>query len=133
MKKLKFLFVLAVLVLCLVAVVACDNKNPIEKAYEELKESSSAVDVMKCVKIGDDGTYVSIDTNPYDIDDYFNKDYLEMIETFNDLLELPDYVYEQMLQTTAADGMQTENFGKITVKWKYHPDNGLEVTYRYEK
>lgn len=133
MKKLKILFVLTILVLCIVAVVACDSKNPIEKAYKELKESSSAVDVMKCVKKGDDGTYVSIDTNPYDIDDYFNEDYLAMIEMFNELLELPDYVYEQMIQTTAADGIQTENFDKITVKWKYHPDNGLEVTYIYKK
>ena len=37
----------------------------------------------------------------------------------------------QLLHTSSADGVRSETVGKITVVWKYHPDKGLEATYKY--
>ena len=133
MKKFNFIFVLIILVLCLSVFIGCKDSNPLEDAYYELKEYVDYGDILSCLTKGDDFSYVSIDTNPYDREDYYNVDYLEIIEKYNELLDLPDYLYEDMLHTSALDGAQTESFDNITVRWKYHPDNGLEVTYKYSK
>ena len=81
---------------------------------------------------GSDGSYLSIDTNPYDWDDdglaYVEAYYA--IEDINNALGLPSSLMNDMGETTGADGKQTETFGDITVSWKYHPDKGLEVTYK---
>ena len=133
MKKFNFIFVLIILVLCLSVFIGCKDSNPLEEAFYELPEYADNVDIVSCLTKGDDFSYVSIDTNPYDREDYYNVDYLEIIEKYNELLDLPDYLYEDMLHTSALDGAQTESFDNITVRWKYHPDNGLEVTYKYSK
>ena len=76
-----------------------------------------------------DGSYLSIDTNPNDIDDYFNSSAWSAILSVNNYLGLPASVEEQMRQTRALDGRQTVNHGNYTVTWTYHPDDGLEVMY----
>lgn len=133
MKKFNFIFVLIILVLCLSVFIGCKDSNPLEDAFYELPEYVDNRDIVSCLTKGDDFSYVSIDTNPYDREDYTNVDYFEIVEKYNELLGLPDYLYEDMLHTSAIDGAQTESFDNITVRWKYHPDNGLEVTYKYSK
>ena len=80
--------------------------------------------------VASDGSYLSIDTNPSDIDDY--TDYAAYLSLYliNDELGLPDSLMEDMGHTSSIDGKQTEEFENVTVTWKYHPDNGLEVTYK---
>lgn len=81
---------------------------------------------------GSDGSYLSIDTNPYDWDDdglAYPEAYYA-IENVNNALGLPSSLLNEMGETTGADGKQSETFGDITVTWKYHPDKGLEVTYK---
>ena len=84
--------------------------------------------------IASDGTYLIIDTNPYDWEDdgaaYMDAYYA--IETINQELGLPSYLFEDMGTTTSLDGKQTETFEDqgIIVSWRYHPDRGLEVTYK---
>lgn len=77
-----------------------------------------------------DGSYLSIDTNPYDIDDYTDYDAYLSLYLINDELGLPDSLMEDMGHTSSLDGKQTEKFENVTVTWKYHPDIGLEVTYK---
>ena len=84
--------------------------------------------------VGSDGSYLSIDTNPYDYDDdglAYPAAYTAVKEV-NKALGLPDSLISDMGSTTGADGKQTETFKEkgITVSWKYHPDKGLEVTYK---
>ena len=76
-----------------------------------------------------DGSYLSIDTNPNDIDDYFNSSAWSAIQSVNTYLGLPASVEEQMRHTRALDGRQTITHGNYTVTWTYHPDDGLEVMY----
>lgn len=35
-----------------------------------------------------------------------------------------------MGHTSSADGKQTEDYDDVTVSWKYHPDYGMEVTFK---
>ncbi|MBR2685799.1 MAG: zinc ribbon domain-containing protein [Erysipelotrichaceae bacterium] len=90
------------------------------------------------VKIGKDGNWIKIDTNPNDEDSddrnetesmmyYFSC--TALIEYINEKLGFSDEVMESMNSTTANMGQQSAESKKATVKWSYHPDNGLEVTY----
>lgn len=84
-------------------------------------------------KVGADGSYLSIDTNPDDLEGYSNDAAVRAIIYVNNALELPDYLLDDMSKTTALMGRQTETFKRITVSWSYHPDRGLEVTYKKTK
>lgn len=55
------------------------------------------------------------------------------IKLMNELLVLPDWVYEEMMATKAIDGRQKETFDNVTVTWSYSPNQGLEVVYRLNK
>ena len=82
--------------------------------------------------LGSDYSYLSADTNTYDSDDYTNYSVLSAIEDMNEKMGLPDSLYNDMLQTTWSMGKQEETFENVGVKvtWTYHPDKGLEVTYK---
>lgn len=67
---------------------------------------------------------------PYDIDDYTESGSIQAIISVNTALGLPDYVLDDMSSTTAMMGRQTAAFDDVTVSWSYHPDRGLEVTYK---
>lgn len=79
-----------------------------------------------------DGDCIEIDTNPNNINDFMYTDAYYAVEKINKELGLPDYVWDDMEKTRGLDGKQTERFEDIgvTVSWRYHPDTGLEVTYR---
>ena len=85
--------------------------------------------------LGSDRSYLSIDTNPYNYDDGDYR-YISVannaIEKINKALNLPDSLYEDMNQTSWSMGKQEETFENVGVKvtWTYHPDKGLEVTYK---
>ena len=84
--------------------------------------------------IGSDGSYLYIDTNPNDESDnaLAYPEAVEAIENINKELNLPESILNDMGQTTFLDGMQTQLFEKqkVSVSWRYHPDKGLEVTYK---
>lgn len=83
----------------------------------------------KYAKVATDGSYLSIDTNPYDIDDSFDYDAYTAITKINEAVELPESVLNKMEQTRSLDGMQTYTGKEVEVSWSYHPNNGLEVIY----
>ncbi|MBQ8429602.1 MAG: Ig domain-containing protein [Clostridia bacterium] len=82
--------------------------------------------------LGSDGSYLSADTNVFDLDDYSASSILYEIKDMNKKIGLPDSLYNDMIQTTWSMGKQQETFENIGVKvsWTYHPDKGLEVTYK---
>lgn len=82
--------------------------------------------------LGSDGSYLSADTNVYDLDDYSNTSILYEIKDMNESLGLPDSLWNDMLQTTWSMGKQQETFENIGIKvsWTYHPNKGMEVTYK---
>lgn len=82
--------------------------------------------------LGSDNSYLSADTNVLDLDDYTSTSILYEIENMNEKLGLPASLYNDMLQTTWSMGKQQETYTNLglTVTWTYHPDKGLEVTYK---
>lgn len=123
--------VIGIIVLIVVVKVASGsgNKDKINfnKIYTDYCNSTWA-------SVGSDGSYLSIDTNPYDKDDdgiAYPSAYTA-IKNVNNELGLPDSLIEDMGHTTGADGKQSQTFEEIgiTVSWRYHPDKGLEVTYK---
>lgn len=90
--------------------------------YKEFCKSSFS-------NIASDGSYLSIDTNPYDIDDYSDSEAILAILSVNEALEFPESVINKMSSTRALDGMQTYTGNGIEVSWTYHPDRGLEIMY----
>lgn len=130
MKKAKTIvaIIMSVLLSVLLIVLTSCGKNILKKAYEEIiTEYPSAV---LCFEISDDGSFISVDTNPYDIDDYSVSGAFSAIPAFHEKLGLSDYIWEEMLHTSALDGRQTDGNGKIEVSRKYHPDSGLEAIYK---
>lgn len=92
--------------------------------------------------IASDGSYMKIDTNPYneDSDDLTWSDYEnyvipanDMIEQINKDLGFSDALMEKMNSTTWSQGQQTDSNEKYKVTWTYHPDKGLEVMYELNK
>lgn len=82
--------------------------------------------------IASDGSYMKIDTNPYDVDDYTIYEAYLKIKQINKDLGFSAVVTDDMASTRAVDGRQSAESQKATVTWRYHPDNGLEVTYSWK-
>lgn len=109
----------------------------IPSKFERVK--SEAVQIAGMVS--GSGDYFMIDTYP---DSYKNmdevlasillpqaqEDALEAIRYVNKELGFDGSVYSLMMKTTALMGRQTEENNKYKISWTYHPDEGLEVTYR---
>lgn len=131
-KKKKNLLIICVVVLAflLVAVViGCGQKKNFVDMYGDLAENSWCT-------IASDGSYMMLDTNPYDYDDddfiYYYSDYfaaIEAIERINIELGFTEALMKKMDNTTWAQGLRTESNKNYTVSWTYHPDKGLEVIY----
>lgn len=97
-------------------------KPNLKKIFDQYCDDSFAT-------LATDGSFLEIDTNPYDIDDYFDMDAYTAIENVNEALGLPESVLSKMNATRALDGRQSHTGDGIEVSWSYHPDNGLEVLY----
>ena len=106
----------------------------VEKAGPDLKGLYSFYCESKWADYGLDGSYLSIDTNPDDRDDdgLAYPDAYYAIEKINNALGLPSSLINDMAKTSASQGKQSETFDSVgvTVSWTYHPDKGLEVTYK---
>lgn len=83
-------------------------------------------------KVASDGSYLNIDTNPYDFDDYWISEAAAAIQLINEAIGLPSSLYNDMLHTTWSMGKQQETYEKVGIKvsWTYHPNKGCEVTYK---
>ena len=80
-------------------------------------------------EVASDGSYLSVDTNPSDEDDYIDYEAYLAITSINDALELPESVLNKMNQTRSMDGMQSYSTDELEITWTYHPNKGLEVNY----
>lgn len=99
------------------------------KALYEMIDS----DVKYGWSVGSDGSYLSADTNVYNLDDYGNADIWASIKEMNKTLGLPASLTEEMNQTSWSMGRQNRKFSNIGIEvvWTYHPDKGVEVTYKF--
>jgi len=79
--------------------------------------------------LASDDSYISIDTNPSDIEEFNYSTAFSAIEDVNRALGFSEAVLEAMYHTSSSDGKQSEEGDGIKAQWKYHPDKGLEIMY----
>lgn len=118
------------LITVVVTMVGCKGSG--NKKGPDLKAMYNKYCKATWADYGSDGSYLYIDTNPDDVDDegLAYPDAYYAIEDINKALGMPESLVKDMGRTTSKDGKQTETYGYVTVSWKYHPDTGLEVTYK---
>lgn len=141
-KSKKKLFILggigAAVVIIAVVVAVVLRGSVFERIRDELlDEYPSIISNVKC----EDGKSLIIDTNPYDkeYDEmtttqqdtfYLNQIYSELaIEFVNEKLGFSSSLYNKMEETSAMMGRQSEENGKYSVSWTFHPSRGLKVIY----
>lgn len=123
-----------------------ENKTPIEtylfdlnKGTPELPNFETFINFDEHAKhyctASEDDLSMTIDTSPqnmtYTITGESEKAVGNgVVQRANEFLGLPDWLYEEMMQTRAIDGRQRETFGNIMVSWSFHPSTGLEAVYR---
>lgn len=113
--------------------VTVEKKKPNLRAIYEKYGSTASY-----VKIASDDSYIIVDTNPYDsvqerltYTDNTPKYAVNAMRKINADLGLPSSLLEEMGNTTALDGKQSETFENAGVKvtWRYSKKTGLEVMY----
>ncbi len=102
------------------------QKTKLEEAYDAVY---AVYGNSMYYKMGEDNSYISVDTNPVDSKNFYSAEAIEIVKMLNEELGLPGYVYQAMIQTTALQGKQTASANGITATWTYHPNNGLEIMY----
>ena len=125
-KKKKLPIIIAVVVFLIFALSMCSGGSSDESEFEEIYNSYLS---SEYAEVASDGSYLSIDTNPNDIEDYTVDGAIEGIIIALDELGIPESVLQKMGETSSLDGRLTEEHNGIEISWKYHPDNGLEVLF----
>ena len=110
-----------------VSSTTADNSKTYEIDFEEVIDVIGAGSYY--CKVASDGSYLSIDTNPSDIDDYYSETATEYVKKANEELGFSSVLYNKMSRTRALDGTQKDENDKVKVSWTYHPNRGLEVVY----
>jgi hypothetical protein len=60
--------------------------------------------------------------------DYTN-DVIDIIQEINNKLNIPSYIYDKILKTSKADGLQTYEDENVYVWWSYSTSTGIEISY----
>ncbi len=118
------------IVVAISLIVTCAWMLPAVLTPSDFNDMYSSIEDESWCEIASDGSWMEIDTNPYDLDDYYNSTALSKIKSINEDLGFSSSVYQEMLETRALDGRQSASSDKYTVSWTYHPDDGMEVMYK---
>lgn len=126
-KNLKWLIVAAVALVLVIALIAVLGSLGRPKNFNQLFGDIAA---KKYITIAEDGTWMELDTNPSNKEDYFDMESYNMISTINERLGFDGYLFKEMGSTRSVDGRQSAECENYSVTWSYHPDKGLEAIYR---
>jgi len=123
-----------VLVLAIVAIFAIPAITNNKKDEIDFKAIYDEFCEYPWAEVADDGSYLSLDSNPYDYDDnpFYCVEAYNVIEDINKALGLPASLKKAIGETSPSDGRQTERYEElgIEVTWKYSQDYGMELTYK---
>ena len=107
-----------------------DSMTVTVKDGPDLKAIYNKFDSPYYCTLASDGSYLTVDTNVFDIDDYFDSDAYYGLSDIIVEIGLPDSLLAEMGETRALDGRQTAEYDDVSVSWSYHPDSGLEVMFK---
>ncbi len=112
-----------VAIIVIVMLASGGGKKDFNKMYSDIADESWCT-------IASDGTWMKLDTNPYDIDDSHNSSAWYKIKSVLSDLGFSSSVSEEMNETTALMGKQSASTKGYEVTWSYHPDRGLEAMFK---
>ncbi|MCH5266616.1 MAG: hypothetical protein J1F02_12000 [Lachnospiraceae bacterium] len=100
-----------------------------KEADDALKKMETAYDSCESSR-----TKLSSDKKSIIVDSSSQYDYISSIDivTIISALGLPSSLFDEMCATNALMGRQTETYDYYEVSWSYHPDNGLDVIFKYK-
>jgi len=107
-----------------------ESENKLRVAYDEIIEAYPTATAV--VTIGADDSYITTDTNPYNIPDYYNASYVNICEQVVYKLGMPASTWQLMISTRALDGTRTDTKNGVFASWTYHPNSGLRTTFTLE-
>ena len=118
-------FIIVLFVFMLIFLLSCSNsknekvnfREVTKLLYESFEDKEEYISMY--VKVGRDNSYYIIDTNPSDTQ--LNESILafDYIKKMNELLEFPDYVYEEMVRNNRLNQNCEFKNNKITAVWNY--------------
>lgn len=131
--KILLIIGLVLIIAIIVVVIVLATREPDK---EEEEESISFKRIYRkidgdgyYVELASDNSYLKVDTNPLDLDDFSASEGWNMIQSINEELDLPESLEQKMGQTRSIDGRMSQEFDDVIVSWTYHPNSGLEVLY----
>ena len=136
MRKITKLLATALALTLLLSLTACNNNKEVQSFANFYEETCYSNGVW--ATLSEDGKTLSMDTKPYNgeydymngfIVDDFVSEVVDAIKILHANYNIPSYVYEQILQTSSADGKQTYEGENIIIWWTFSKTKGLEITY----
>lgn len=128
------LIIIAIIVLAIIIAIVMFVINSgvnLKSAYNKVLDQNSSY--SKYMTLASDNSYIEIDTNPSDKDDYYSYDAFELVKAMNKELGFSESLENKMLHTRSLDGKQSDKANNVEVTWTYHPDKGLEIQYTKSK
>ena len=125
-KKKKIILIISIITIGIVGLIFLligNSRIDLNQVYK-----ISGCDDYYC-ELADDGSYLEIDTNPLDIDNFSSSEAWKYVKKVSNEVGFTESTLKKMGHTTALDGTQSDENNKVKVSWTYHPDNGFEVTY----
>lgn len=119
----------SVLSVCLIAVIVIVIVSVTSGGSQDFNKMYGNIALNDWCDIAEDGSWIAIDTNPLDIDDYNDMAAYYAIQEINNDLGFPDSLWQKMESSSALNGQQSDTTDKYEVTWFYHPDRGMEVLY----
>lgn len=102
------------------------EKQAEETALRKLSHAYEGCD-SKRTKMASDGKSITVDSSgQYDFTSLLD------VQSIIISLGLPDSLYDEMCATNALMGRQSETYDGFEISWSYHPDNGLDVIFKYK-
>lgn len=122
----KNMAMIGVLVCTMLLMTACGGSKFAKVCNEVVEEYS---EISSGITLAEDGSYLMVDTNPINLDDYNWWAVYDAVEDINRKMGFPDSLMVKIGNTTALNGVQTHTTDGITATWSYHPNKGLEIMY----
>ena len=106
--------------------VSLKKQKEAEEALQKIAKAY-AVCTSDRTKLASDKKSISVDSsNQYDVSSLLD------ISSIISSLGLPDSLYDEMFATNALMGRQSESYEYYDISWSFHPQNGLDVVFKYK-
>lgn len=110
----------------LIALAACGGEdeepvNPFSRTYDDCGHAQVYLDL--------DEKTMFFDTAG-DAEGSGDHDLYDALCTLRSL-EAPEHVINHIGNTSSLQGMQSDSWGDFTAEWTYHPDQGLDIVFKY--